>query len=224
MRSPLVCSALTLLICIGCSSSSSSAPPKTNTLDNSWNVVTGKTALKSVQKMEDSHSADNRRKGIYELAKTDFGQRDPYIRRYRQIAQNDPDFTVRAAAIRASNWSRDKQAVPVFVSALNDANELVRWEAAKALSNVPDASAVEALTKTVGNAAETKNVRIAAADALRHYKNFSAARALVATLGGKDFGLAWQSRQSLRVMTGNDLRYDERAWLEYLTSNAKPLG
>jgi hypothetical protein len=223
MRSPLVCSALALLTCIGCSSSSS-APPKTNALDNSWNVITGKTALKAVKLMEDSHSADNRRKGIYELVKTDFGQRDPYTRRYRQIAQSDPDFTVRAAAIRASNWSRDKQAVPVFIAALNDQNELVRWEAAKALANVPDASAVDALTRTVGNAAETKNVRMAAADALRHYKNLAAARALVATLGGKDFGLAWQSRQSLRKMTGNDLRYDERAWLEYLTSSAKPLG
>ncbi len=114
--------------------------------------------------------------------------------------------------------------MPVFITALTDNNELIRWEAAKGLSNVPDPSAIDPLAHAVGNPSESKNVRVAAAEALRHYHNLTAARALVNTLGGKDFGVAWQARQSLSEMTGADLRYDQHAWLDFLTSDKKPLG
>ena len=229
---------IAVFCCVGCAATHHSAPPSTRAgamapvpvnesgpgfLGRTWNVVTGRTPIRAVRMMEDSRSADNRRKGICELAENEFARREPYTRRYRQIAQNDPDFTVRAAAIRALNWSRDMAAVPIFIAALKDANELVRWQAAKGLVNVPDESALGPLTRAVGDANESKNVRIAAADALRHYRNLGAARALVATLEGKDFGVAWQARKSLKHITGRDLRYDERAWLEYLTSAGKNL-
>jgi len=191
--------------------------------DRTWGLMTGRTPIRAVGMMEDSRSADNRRKGIYELVRQEFGRHEPYTRRYRQIAQSDADFTVRAAAIRALNWSRDTQAVGLFIAGLNDPNELVRWEAAKAMANVPDPTALEPLTRALGNANESKNVRVAAADALRHYHNLGAARALVATLEGKDFGVAWQARKSLKAITGKDLRYNERAWLEFLTSSGKTM-
>lgn len=199
-----------------------------NALEGAWRSViglaSGNTPLKFVRMMEDTRSADRRRQGIYGLVARDFGQREPYTRRYRQIAQADADFTVRAAAIRALNWSRDTQAVSVFIAALTDQNELVRWEAAKALANVPDPTAADPLTRALGNANESKNVRIAAADALRHHRTLAAARALVNTLEGRDFGVAWQARRSLRRITGRDLRYDERSWLQFLTGPEKPLG
>jgi hypothetical protein len=50
------------------------------------------------------------------------------------------------------------------------------------------------------------------------------ARVLAASLSGRDFGLAWQSRWSLKILTGKDLGYDESAWLGYLTGPEKPLG
>jgi hypothetical protein len=192
--------------------------------DRMYAIIGGETRLKSERLMEDETSPDHRRQGIFSLVKYDFGQTEIYTRQYRQIAQHDTDFTVRAAAIRALNWSRDRGAAPIFIEALGDSNELIRWEAAKALANVPDPSAVDPLTRALNNPAESKNVRVAAADALRHYHNLIAARALVNTLGGKDFGIAWQARESLHAMTGNDLRYNERAWLEFLTSDKKPLG
>jgi hypothetical protein len=229
------------LLLVGCASSSSNPgaatrpsamrpAPKVQTengVAGLWNhltgLVSGNTPIKFVRMMEDSSSPDRRRQGIYELVKRDFGQREPYTARYRQIAQADADFTVRAAAVRALNWSRDTSAVPVFIAALNDASELVRWEAAKALANVPDPSAVDPLTRTLTSAGENRNVRIAAADALRHYRTAPVARALVGTLNGRDFGIAWQARHSLRTMTGRDLRYDDRAWLQYLASPEKPV-
>jgi len=184
----------------------------------------GPKPIDMVTRMEDTKSADNRRRGILELASFDFGQTELYAKRYRQIAQSDPDFTVRAAAIRALNWSRNKPAIPIFVAAMSDTSELVRWQAAKALVNIPDASAITVLTKTVSNEAESKNVRIAAAQALRHYNDPAAARALVATLNGKDFGVAWTARHSLVTIVGKDFRYDERAWLESLSTSTKRVG
>jgi hypothetical protein len=193
-------------------------------LSQLFDMVRGHTPIADVKLMENPDSADARRRGIYNLMRRDFGQREPYTRRYRQIAQGDPNATVRAAAIRALNASRDKAAVPVFVAALTDPSEMVRLEAAKALSNVPDPTASEPLMRVLGNQAETRDVRIAASEALRHYRNLDVARVLAGTLGGRDFSIAWQSRWSLKVLTGSDYGYDERAWVDYLTGSTKPLG
>src|SRR3954466_758901 len=64
-------------------------------------MASGKTAVNAALKMEDRTSADNRRYGINYLASHEYGLNETYLRRYRQIAQSDPDFSVRAAAIRA---------------------------------------------------------------------------------------------------------------------------
>ena len=193
-------------------------------LPEAGGVVTGKTPIRDVKMMEDAASADDRRKGIVALSSREYGQREPYTRRYRQIAQSDADASVRAAAVRALNASRDKSAVPVFIAALSDKSDLVRLQAAKALSNIPDATAAEPLSRTLGNQAEQRDVRIAAAEALRHYRNAGVARVLIGTVQGRDFSLAWQSRWSLKMITGRDFGYDERKWLDYLTSDAKTLG
>jgi hypothetical protein len=186
--------------------------------------ITGNNALKNVRKMEDAQFADERREGVYWLSDHDYGRREPYTRRYRQIATNDPDYTVRTAAIRSLNRSRDKQATPIFIKALADTEPMVRTEAAKALANIPDQNAVDPLKKLVADTNQQKDVRIAAAAALRHYHSLDVARTLVDLLDERDFGVAWQSRRSLRFMTGADMRYDEGKWLQYLTGPAKPFG
>jgi hypothetical protein len=83
---------------------------------------------------------------------------------------------------------------------------------------------VAALVRVVSNPEEDKDVRIAAAGALRHYKSLEVARALIPRLGEGDFGIAWKARRSLRAITGKDLRYDEAAWLAYITGPDKPFG
>ena len=93
----------------------------------------------------------------------------------------------------------------------------MRLEAAKALANIPDPNASAPLLKLVDSAPEPRDVRIAAADALRHYRQLDVARTLVNTLNGRDFSVAWQARKSLTRMTGSDYAYDETAWLNYLT-------
>jgi len=191
--------------------------------DRMIDVMSGRLR-KDAGSLMDPYSADARRKGIYNLVQRDFAQQGAYTRRYQQIAQNDPEPTVRAAAIRASNASRDREAIPVFIVALNDKSDMVRLQAAKALSNNPDPSAAEPLSRALGNQAESRDVRIAAAEALRHYRNSQVARVLVGTVGGRDFSIAWQARWSLKILTGRDLGYDEHAWLEWLAGPDNPLG
>ncbi|MGB7157631.1 MAG: HEAT repeat domain-containing protein [Tepidisphaeraceae bacterium] len=191
---------------------------------NLVDLFSGDTALKAARMMEDEKFPDERRKGINKLVSRDYGRRDPYTKRYAQIASADPNWLVRATAIRALNRSRYAPATAVFIKALGDENALVRLEAAKALANVPDPASAPELVKLVTSAGEDRDVRIAAADALKHYQTLDVARSLAGQLMGKDFGVAWQSRQSLAQLTGRDLRYDESAWLGYLTGPDKPFG
>lgn len=184
----------------------------------------GDTALKAALAMEDERFPDRRRRGINSLVERDYGRRPPYTKRYEEIAQADSDYLVRATAIRALNRARYRPATPTFIKALADAHPMVRLEAAKALANVPDPGAAAPLVAAVNNAQEDRDVRIAAADALRHYRQPDVARALAGQVGTADFAVAWQSRRSLTSITGRDLRYDQVAWLGYLNGPQKPLG
>ena len=184
----------------------------------------GDTPARAVRLMQNDNSPDARRRGMNDLLRWDFAQDGPYVRRYRQIAKGDADPHVRATAIRALNRSRDPDSRPIFVAALSDASELVRLEAANALLNLPDPAAAGPLVAMVTNAAEDRDVRIAAADALKHHRTIEVARALVPRLSERDFSVAWQARRSLRHLTGRDFRFDEAAWLEYIAGPDKPFG
>lgn len=189
-----------------------------------WDVATNNTAATQARKMEDPYFPDERREGIAKLSNRTYGRDEPYTSRYEQIAQTDDDYLVRAAAIRALNRARDESATPIFIKALTAKEPLLRLEAAKALANVPDTTAAPTLLRIAGDPSENKDVRIAATDALRHYRRNEVARALVGLLNDRDFGVAWQARQSLRVLTGRDLQYDEAAWLALLSGAENPLG
>ncbi len=207
-----------LLACCSCAR----MQPLTDFGRNLTDFVTGNTPIRGVTQMEDRYFPDERRVGINKLADRNFGLREPYTDRYMQVAQYDSDYLVRATAIRALNRAREQRATPVFIKALEDASPLVRQEAAKALANVPDPAAAAPLARLVANPQEPRDVRIAAADALKHYRALDAARALVDTLDSRDFGVAWQSRRSLIRLTGRDLNYDEGQWLQFLTGPDRP--
>lgn len=186
--------------------------------------LTGNTPGRNARLMEDLDNPDNRRAGIAGLVSHDFAQKEPYLTRYQQIAKSDPDPLVRAMAVRALNVADDASATDVYIAALRDQSDRVRLEGAKALAQMPDAKAVEALLGILGRIDEDKDVRIAAASALKHYPRTDVGRALAATLAERDFGLAWQARRSLRRLTSQDFKYDQAAWLGYISGPAKPFG
>ena len=190
----------------------------------------GETPSKYAKMMEDDRSADQRREGILRLvADYDFARAEPYTKRYEQIAQADPNVLVRVAAVRALNASRDPGVTPLAIRYLDDPSVLLRLEAAKALANVPDEKAIPALTRHLAaqqevrgesgrteTAVESRDVRVACADALRNYPNKDVARTLVDALREREFEVSWQARKSLTLMTGHDFRYDAAKWRAYL--------
>jgi hypothetical protein len=185
--------------------------------------VKGERPINYAKQLLDPANGDNRREAIVYLSDHDYGRRDPYTNYYEELARTDNDYLVRSMAVRALNRARDKEAVPALVAALDDAHPVVRLEAAKALANVPDDRAVAPLIKRLDDPEESVDVRIAAADALRNFRSPLAAQALVRVLRDRDFAVAWQSRNSLKLMTGRDYRYDQAAWLTYL-SEGSPFG
>jgi hypothetical protein len=185
---------------------------------------TGDTAGRAARDMLDTQSADNRRYGILRLAGESFARQSPDDRLlWADMARHDPDYTVRAAAIRALNWSRAPGNGPLYIDSLGDEQVLVRLEAAKALANAPDDRAAAPLLDHLQQDA-SRDVRVASADALRCYHTQEVAHALILLLNDPDFAVCWQARQSLRLMTAHDFHYDEQAWLGYLSGNRAPFG
>ena len=90
------------------------------------------------------------------------------------------------------NRSRDKRATSVFIKSLSDKNEWVRLEAAKGLANLPDPNAGAPLTAVANNPDESRDVRIAATDALKYYRTIEIPRVLSGLLADGDFSVAWQ--------------------------------
>lgn len=169
-----------------------------------------------------SELPEERIEAINFFADFDWGRRPPYTDRYDQIARGDASPLVRAVAVRALNRSRTLASEGTIRGMLNDANELVRLEAAKALSNTYDPQAGAKLRQMLSMPGETRDVRIAVADALRHDRTPEGYRALVNALGDRDFAVAWTARRSLRRMTGQDFRWREADWAKWLANN--PLG
>ena len=186
-----------------------------------WNISTGNSPYKYAKQLFD-HNPDVRREAIYVVSDEGWGRRQPYTKYYAHMGTDDVDPTVRAAALRALNRSRAAEFGDAYITALADSSDWVRLEAVKALANIPNDKAIMGLTKLLANDQQQRDIRIAAADALREYKQSDVAQSLIRVLNDRDFGVAWQARTSLNLMTGKDYRYDAAAWLDYLTKNEKP--
>ena len=185
-----------------------------------YHLATGDTPLKSAVRMEDARSADARRGWDDELIQNRFARKDPYTKRYAQIAGYDSESIVRGSAVRALNYSRSRDGSDLFVKSLDAPEAYVRLEAAKALANIPVEKAVPKLVGLLEKD-EDRDVRIACADALRNYKTLDVGSRAIGVMTDRDFGVTWQARQSLILMTGRDFKYDEAGWLQYLSQGSK---
>jgi len=183
---------------------------------------TGDNAERAARQMLDVDDPDHRRHGTLRLAEEAYARNGIHERDlWADLARHDKDYTVRAAGIRALNWSRDSNRGTIYINALSDGEPLVRVEAAKALANAPNAEAVQTLIVHLQRDV-SDDVRIACADALRCYKTEEVARTLITVLTDTNFGIAWQARQSLRLMTAHDFHYNQQAWLSYLSETRAP--
>lgn len=186
---------------------------------NFFIYISHDNAAYAARKMANTKSPDLRREGMLRLVDFQFARRGIYLKGYAYLARDTEDYTVRAAAIRALNRCRAQGYTSLFLQALNDDQPLVRLEAADALGNIPDPQAIPALELHLGDIEPSLDVRIACAEALRNYHTAEVMHTLVGELQDENFAIAWQSRQSLELLTGQDFRYDARAWLDYLAGS-----
>jgi hypothetical protein len=166
-------------------------------------------------------SPNVRRRSINVLLSRPWGRNEEVYRKtYRALAAGDEDPVVRATAVRAINRARDPDATATLLHALGDGAPAVRLEACKALANLPSPTAIPLLRKILANESEDQDIRIAAADALRHSNELDTQRSLITQLDNRSFGIAWQCRRSLYLQTGQDLGYDQPRWLQWIADRS----
>ncbi len=161
------------------------------------------------------YDADKRRRSLNLLSTADWGGEEPYLRTYRLLV-DDPDPTVRAAALRALGRHGTPEDVPRIIPYLKDKTSFVRWEAATALQKLHHKDAVDPLIQRLDQEVEDDpDVRIAAAKALAQYPDTDVFQALVAALRDNSYGVVREAHRSLVTLTGEDLGEEGAAWLEW---------
>jgi len=186
--------------------------------------LTGNTEKHAALMMVNADQPDQSREGIFRIAEfmQDEGVRPAYTNYLVIIARTSKDYTVRAAALRVLNEFRVRQVVPIAIEDMEYPQPLVQLEAAKALANIPDTTAIPVLVRHLKDTTSNADVRIACADALRNFTQPDSLDALTATLGDMDFSVAYQSRQSLRIATFHDFQYDRLQWQAFVDQPIRP--
>lgn len=163
------------------------------------------------------YDADKRRRAVVLLSNAEWGGEPPYVRTYRLLV-DDPDPTVRAAAVSALGRHGDRTDVAAIVTRLEvDANPSVRWEAAKALQEIHSDQAVEPLIAALQD--DHRDVRMAAATALGQYPSRSVFDALVGSLNDEDYGVVKAAEKSLQTLTGQDFGDRGGPWWQWAKDN-----
>jgi len=159
----------------------------------------------------DPDDPDRRREGVAKLSQKSWGLQEPYLKGYATLLKTDTDPLVRAAATRALGRAGDKTYLPDVIKALDDESACVRWDAAVALDNLADDSAVDPLRKHALEDASI-DVRASSARALRHYRKPRVAVTLRRCLLDDRFTVRYQAHASLVALTGQDLGYEPDNW------------
>lgn len=160
----------------------------------------------------DPYDTNNRFKGINILANLPFASEDVYLKLFEKTA-SDPDSGVRAASIRALGIHGNPTHARLIVEKLNDRNDEVRRESARALQRIHDPVAMQPLLDhlAVGRESEPA-VRVEVATALGQYGDPKVVEALIRALDDEYLAVNTAALNSLRTLTGQDLSTDRLVW------------
>ena len=171
----------------------------------------------------ENENPDVRRKAVEAVAKSGKTETVPsLVRLLCLVAQKDRDAMVRSAAVQALGGVKGEGVLETLAEVLaKDGNPYVRSDAAGALGRQAVPEAVPVLIEAMQGDASV-DVHIAAEDALRNFKDRSAAEALVDGLGKSDVAEVRKCWEGLRYMTGQDLPREPAAWDAFLKSAEDP--
>jgi HEAT repeat protein len=181
----------------------------------------------------ESDQADVRREGLQAVAADASARRLPaVIKLFCVVARNDRDSMARAAAVQGLGRMEGEEVVATLgYVATHDESPFVRADAAQALGRQADPArqgdavaspAAVAPLAQVLQGDRMADVRVAAAESLRQFKDKAAARALLAALNDSSLAVSCKAWESLRYMTGQNMPRQVQPWEDFLASAADP--
>jgi HEAT repeat protein len=185
------------------------------------NMVSPPTPSEEARNVFNVYDPDIRRRALNNLSASSFGGEGPYVRLYRLLI-DDPDPTVRAAAVKALGLHGEVKDVPLVCIRLADQADMVRWEASKALQKIHNPHAIKPLINGMNKDSDA-DVRMACADALGQYATPEVYGALVSALDDERYGVALAASKSLQTITGQELGDQASAWIKYRDNNGTNL-
>lgn len=188
----------------------------------------------------ESKLADDRRRGVVGLAKSNDGTTDWAAKVYDTLARTDPDAMVRCASLRAlancDDTPRAETCVRILRSPaqkselVREAPPTVRWCAAQLALHIVRSGGfhdeereplVEALVDRVRNESDA-NARLAMIEALGYFPERRVLEALIDVLGVENFAIQHTAEYSLASLTGVTHDHDQDAWREWMNKTPDP--
>lgn len=170
----------------------------------------------------DKYDANNRYRGTLLLAGAPYAGESVYMELFRDNA-DDVDPGVRAASVRAIANHGGMDDVKYIVNGLKDADKGVRVEAARGLQRIHKAEAVQPLLDVLDAEKEPEDdVRLEAALALGQYAESRVLDGLIVAIADPNLAVNRNTLFSLRVLTGQDFGYDQKAWMLWAKNEGKP--
>jgi len=209
-----------LLAAGGCGGEQEARPLRV-TIPNPMNWFRGATPEQQVDMLYDERDPDRIREGIALVSGHDWGLEEPYLERYADLARNDPDPSVRSAALRALAKARDDEYAATAVAALADEDAMVRLDASAALDVLVGPEAAGPLRRHA-RTDDSSDVRGSCARALRHYDTQAVRETLVRCLLDEAFAVRYQARKTLMGLTGHELGYDPEEWAKAVGGELPP--
>lgn len=183
-------------------------------------LLAPKPMIGTVVDAQDPYDADKRTRGTLGLSMNAGGGDPVFVALYATNAK-DAEPSVRAASARALGRHGGPEQASLLIDLLTDTDAGVREEAARALQRIHDAAAIDPLLAAMREPEGTRpgedesKVRAQAALALSQYRERRVVQGLIGGLADTSLSVNRNSLAALRTLTGQDLGYDQRRWLEW---------
>ncbi|MBP7935642.1 MAG: HEAT repeat domain-containing protein [Phycisphaerae bacterium] len=187
----------------------------------------------------EAENADDRRDAVARIAESGYVASEDAFQVLDTAARTDPAFQIRCIAIRALATYKDARPLKTLLMILQATTEAeqalppnddVRWETVAAMLKLSrkgalagqEPSLVRDILIKLAETDTSRNVRIAALEALGDFKDRQVLLPLVRSLRTQDFAIAERAEGSLIRLTGETHYADADAWEKWIASAEDP--